>query len=72
MTKLIDDIRRATRGMKCRIHNQSAEISARGDSVEYKCCCEDFKNKIQEVAGKAAHKSAENQIRDMFKKFGAK
>jgi hypothetical protein len=69
MSKLLDAVRSKTRNISCSKHNEKAEITMTGDKINFKCCCDEFQKKIADVSGKAAQEFAQNEIKNMLKKF---
>lgn len=57
--------------LRCSEHCKTPEVTIRGNSLEFKCCCERFKATLikqsETLIKKAAKNDIENQIKNIFK-----
>lgn len=71
MKSALIEIKKRTQNMVCSVHGEHAEAVINGDKIEFKCCCEPFKEKLLEVSktafGNHAKEVFTKMLKDAFK-----
>ncbi len=61
-------IKQELQRMRCSIHNEHPEVTVRGERLEFKCCCDDFKNKLLKRSETLIAETSKNEILNQIKK----
>ena len=61
-------VKRKLESMRCPNCNESPTATITGDNIRLACCCDEFKQKLVEVAKRQIVNQLKNDISNIFKK----
>lgn len=67
------DTKRIARNLekeRCSRHNKKPSATAKKDSINLSCCCEEFKNKLTKKMQSELTKEVKKDFKKMFKDLG--
>lgn len=57
--------------LQCHVHHKHPEVFVRGDKLEFKCCCEEFRSRLVDETKPLIESAAKAEIEKVIRKaFG--